>query len=131
MIKLRNAVVVIQRCPRDLGVVGIAWRRGTLRRRRASIVGPEDSAVIGDIHYSVGSSVILRVKYYVVLIGVRVVRVAFWSPPVRGKTPTCAAIIGSKQIDAPGPDPVGVDRVNGNDVVIPSLIQEGGCGIAV
>jgi hypothetical protein len=81
------------------------------------------AAIVAGVHGAVAGAVVLRVKDDDVVIGVVVLRVGLVKPPVRGLTPVAATVVGSEQVDAPGPDDFRIGGVDGQGVVVPALVQ--------
>ena len=77
-----------------------------------------------DVHRLVAGAVVGGVEDDRVLIRVSETRVVLGSPPVGRQAPVGAAVVGAEEVYSAGPDPVRIDRINLEDVVVPALIVE-------
>src|SRR5262249_46331655 len=124
VIELRHAITVVERSPRDPALIRVARRFRCGRNWRPRVVRAEDAAVRAHEHLFVGRAVVLGMECDDMMVGVRVARIAFLSPPVRSQPPIHAPIIRTEQINASDPHTISVSRVYGDHVVIPTLISE-------
>ncbi len=151
MIELCDCVIVIQRTPdhwrwnckesarrelisadRARGRDGAAAHRcpnGVTNVTGFGVVGFVDAAVVTGKHRLVGGAVVIWMKLDDVVVSVNELRIAviWWSaialePPVRCDGPVSAAVVGAKQVNTTGPDFVLVSRIDGDHVVVPTLI---------
>ena len=95
--------------------------------RCARVVGAVYTAIMRGEQHLVGRAVVARVKDQAMLVGVVVFTIhALGEPPIARRAPVHAAVVRAPEVNPTQPEPIGVQRVDRDHVVIPALVEQAG-----
>jgi len=126
VVELGHPVAVVHVFPDDLRRRAGVGADGALLLGggRPGVGGAPDPAVVADIHRLVGGAVVIRMEGDLVLVHVEIgggLGVPEEVEPVVGDAESLPTVIGAEEVDSADPDHVRVQRVNGDDVIVPAL----------